>query len=83
MPKSRLRKRTDYTPPTSAPKRSATTSPRWLAPAMVTCFLLGLAWIVTYYVSQARYPIPGIEAWNMAVGFAFVIAGFGLATQWK
>ncbi len=83
MPKSPLRKRADYTPPTTAPKPSTTVSPRWLAPTMVAMFLIGLAWIVTYYVSQARYPVPGVGSWNMGIGFLFVIAGFGLATRWK
>ena len=26
------------------------TSPRWLVPVMLTCFILGLLWIVLYYL---------------------------------
>jgi zinc transporter ZupT len=58
-------------------------SPRWLAPLMVTAFLIGLAWIVTFYVSNTDYPIPNIHAWNMVVGFGFIAAGFTLATKWR
>jgi len=29
-----------------------------------------------------NYPIPGIGAWNMLVGFGFVGIGFSLATRW-
>jgi hypothetical protein len=50
---------------------------------MVTAFLIGLAWIVTYYVSNTSYPIPHIGAWNMVVGFGFIAAGFTLATKWR
>jgi hypothetical protein len=58
-------------------------SPRWLAPVMVANFLIGLLWIVVFYVSQTLYPIPNIGAWNMIIGFTFIAVGFSLATKWK
>jgi hypothetical protein len=58
-------------------------SPSWLAPVMVANFLIGLFWIVIFYVSQTQYPIPGIGAWNMIIGFSFVGVGFSLATKWR
>jgi hypothetical protein len=58
-------------------------SPSWLAPVMVANFLIGLLWIVIFYVSQTAYPIPGIGAWNMIIGFSFVAVGFSLATKWR
>jgi hypothetical protein len=39
--------------------------------------------VVVYYVTQADYPIKDIGLGNMAVGFGFIIVGFGLATRWK
>ncbi len=82
MPISRIRRKSAYTAPSErAPVRLG--SPRWLAPLMVALFLIGLLWLVVYYISQARYPIGDIGAWNMAVGFGFILAGFGLATQWR
>jgi hypothetical protein len=50
---------------------------------MVASFIIGLFWIVVFYVSQTRYPIPGIGAWNMIVGFSFIAVGFSLATKWR
>jgi hypothetical protein len=50
---------------------------------MVGAFLAGLVWIVIFYVSSTAYPIPGIGAWNMVVGFGFVAVGFTLATRWR
>ncbi|MEN9325187.1 MAG: hypothetical protein RL414_941 [Actinomycetota bacterium] len=58
-------------------------SPRWLAPTMVVAFLIGLFWIVVFYISGTLYPIPHIGAWNMLVGFGFIGAGFTLATKWR
>ncbi len=85
MPKSRSRKKEPvYIPDEvvhAAPLPEE--SPTWLAPLMVTAFLIGLAWIVTYYVSNTSYPIPHIGAWNMVVGFGFIAAGFTLATKWR
>jgi len=60
-------------------------SPKWLVPVMLANFLLGLIWIVIFYItnqSSTSYPIPGIGAWNMLVGFGFVGIGFSLATRW-
>ena len=82
MPKSRGRAKADYTPPPAkAPLRVG--SPRWLAPLMVACFVLGLLWIVIYYVTQQRWPIESIHNWNMAIGFGLIMAGFLLSTRWK
>ena len=60
-------------------------NPRWLAPVMVGLMVLGLAWIVTFYLTSAdlRLPIPPIGQWNLAVGFGLIIVGFGLTTRWK
>jgi predicted secreted protein len=85
MPISRRRKKEQqYVPPKVANAPALPTeSPRWLAPTMVAAFLAGLIWIVIFYVSSTRYPIPDIGAWNMVVGFGFIAFGFGLATKWR
>ena len=43
---------------------------------MVTLFVVGLLWVVVYYVTQTEYPIGGLGLWNMAIAFAFIIAAF-------
>lgn len=84
MPKSRIRRRSVFTPPPSDQAKAVRIgSPRWLVPLMVGCFVLGLLWVVVYYVTQADYPIGSLGLWNMAIGFGFIIVGFGLATRWK
>ncbi len=89
MPKSRLRKKVKEQRHHEAEVIQEThahmpeESPRWLAPLMVTGFLIGLLWIVIFYISGTLYPIPHIGAWNMVVGFGFIAAGFTLATKWR
>ena len=82
MPISRRRKKAVYTPP---PTRSAAKmpSPVWIAPAMLTLFVVGILWLVVFYVTDGDYPISSLENWNLMVGFGFIIAGFGLSTQWR
>ncbi|MFE9256459.1 cell division protein CrgA [Streptomyces sp. NPDC006879] len=84
MPKSRIRKKNDYTPP---PARQATnirlSGSSWIAPIMLALFLIGLAWIVVFYVTDTRLPVEALGNWNIVVGFGFVAAGFGVSTQWK
>ena len=50
---------------------------------MVGLFILGLLWIVTFYVTQGAYPIPALGCWNLAVGFALLMAGFAMTTRWR
>lgn len=59
-------------------------NPRWFVPLFVTLMVVGLIWIVVYYISSTRgsvFPIPGIGNWNLAVGFGILLVGF-LMTMW-
>ncbi|GAA1505589.1 cell division protein CrgA [Streptomyces albidochromogenes] len=86
MPKSRIRKKSDFTPP-PAPSKQATairlTNRSWVAPVMLALFLIGLAWIVVFYVTEGDLPVQSLDNWNIVVGFGFIAAGFGVSTQWK
>jgi hypothetical protein len=81
VPKSRVRSKSVYTPPPSRAKSKV--SPRWLAPTMIGCLVVGLAWIAMYYITGGNLPASSLGAWNLAVGFALIIAGVGLSTKWR
>jgi hypothetical protein len=50
----------------------------------VVCLVLGLAWIVIYYLSSGSIPgLASLGAWNLVIGFGFIIAGVTLATRWR
>jgi hypothetical protein len=81
MPESRIRRKAAYTAP-SAKSTGPKVNPRWFVPVMLGLMLIGLVWIVVFYVSQQSYPIPGIGSWNLVAGFGFVMAGFLMTTRW-
>jgi Cell division protein CrgA len=82
VPKSRVRKKPVYTPPpTRSPRRKV--SPPWLAPTMIACLVIGLAWISLYYVTQSDMPgLRVLGGWNLVCGFALIVVGVVLATKW-
>ena len=87
MPESKIRKKKGLTaPPTSARKHSVKIgSPRWLVPVMVACFVIGLAWIVVYYVAgqDIAFMTTLGNFWNVAIGFGIISVGFALSTRWR
>jgi hypothetical protein len=80
VPKSRVRSKPVYTPPSRSSK--AKVSPPWLVPAMLGSLIVGLAWIVIFYVSQQDLPIKAFGQGNLVVGFAFLVTGVVLSTKW-
>ena len=83
MPKSRVRKRTVYTPPPQKSARRKVSAP-WVGPTIVVCLILGLTWIVAYYIPNGSFPgMSLLGACNLVVGFALIIAGVTLSTRWR
>jgi Cell division protein CrgA len=55
---------------------------------MLTCFILGLLWICTYYVFTGtnldKIPVfNDLEQYNLLVGIGFMAVGFSYATRWE
>jgi Cell division protein CrgA len=59
---------------------------RGVVVGMLGCFLLGLIWIVVYYIAGSDSPIPVIRnltQYNLVVGIGFMGVGFMYATRWE
>jgi hypothetical protein len=61
---------------------------RGVVVGMLTCFILGLLWICTFYVlSGDQLPkvavFNDLDQWNLVVGIAFMAVGFSYATRWE
>lgn len=89
MPKSKVRKKTTYTPPrdatsTGARARTKQPSPTWFAVLMIALMVIGLGYIVVYYiVGQEIGFMVTLGAWNFLVGFGLMIAGLMLSMRWR
>jgi hypothetical protein len=82
VPKSpKTRKKAVYTPP--AKTQQVQISPRWLAPTMVTAWIIGILWIAVYYVAPTAPFIGSLSNWNLLIGFVFIIFGVVLSTRWR
>jgi hypothetical protein len=82
VPKSRVRSKTPYTPPPTKAARNRVSS-WWVAPLMLGLFLIGIVWLVLFYVTGGSIPIKAVGNWNLAIGFGFIVAGFVTSTQWR
>lgn len=85
MPESRKRRKAVYSPPPApGAARRKGPSPVWLAPLMLTLFLLGVLWLVVFYIAQGDMPLTGgLGNANLAIGFGLIVLGFVLSTQWR
>jgi hypothetical protein len=88
VPKSKVRKKSVYTPPAtvlqSGSARAMAPSPRWYAPLMVGLMLIGLVWIVVFYVAGDEIPfMVDLGSWNFAIGFGAMVAGLVMSMRWR
>jgi len=72
----------------AAELRREAPNPVWFKPLMFGFMLLGLVWIVVYYITSATpaaiaLPIPPLGQGNMFVGFGLVLVGFMMTPWWK
>jgi hypothetical protein len=59
---------------------------RGVVVGMLGCFLIGLVWIVVYYVTSQDVTVPLITElgnYNLIVGVGFMAVGFVYATHWE
>ena len=95
MPKSKVRKKPATTSRTTtggggggAVARGLTPSPTWYPIVMASVLLLGLAYMVVYYLTSSgtspHVPIMAtLGAWNFAIGFGVMLLGLVMAVRWR
>lgn len=57
---------------------------RWVAPAFIIVGLLGVAWLVVYYIAGRDVPVMSrLGDWNILIGMGLMAASLGLSMLWK
>ena len=87
MPESKVRKSAAKKKQIAKAKPKKVASPvsrRWVPPTFITVGLLGVAWLITYYVAGQHIPfMTFLGNWNILIGMAGMAAAFAIATLWK
>jgi Cell division protein CrgA len=89
VPKSKVRKKPDYAGAGagvlgSSAGNKVKPSPSWYPIVMGVLLILGLAYIVVYYLASDRIGfMNSLGSWNFAIGFGFLIVGLGMAVRWR
>ena len=55
----------------------------WWAPLFCGLLLIGLVWLMVYYISSGAYPVPGISWWNIVIGLGIMMVGFLMTLWWR
>ncbi|MHA3704474.1 cell division protein CrgA [Jatrophihabitans sp. YIM 134969] len=90
MPKSKVRKK----PATAAARGGVSRtpvvverqgpSPKWYPITMAVVLLLGLAYIVVYYIAGGDVPyMQDLGGWNLAIGFGVLVLGLLMSVRWR
>jgi hypothetical protein len=62
-------------------------SRQWVPPTFITIGLLGVLWLVVYYITASvgvTVPVmTDLGGWNVLIGMGGMAAAFALATLWK
>lgn len=78
MPKSRSKRRRYIPPPRPRPKRSAP----WVGPTIVISLVVGIVYILLFYMQILPPVLDNLNNFNLAIGFVPLIFGLILATRW-
>jgi threonine/homoserine/homoserine lactone efflux protein len=93
MPKSKVRKKNDFTinPVSRTPvKVKAGPSSTWFVVLFIGLMLIGLVWLIVFQLAGSGPDVPSflqwmsdLNVWNYAIAFAFMITGLLLTMRWR
>ena len=88
MPKSKVRSKSEFTEAAvsrTPVKVKGTPTPRWYLVIMFGLMILGLAWLVVYYLGGEKVPwMKDLETWqNFAIGFGLAVVGLLMTMRWR
>ena len=57
--------------------------PVWYRVTMFGLMILGLLWLITWYITSGDLPIAAAGGWNIIIGFSVAMVGFFMTMRWK
>ena len=58
-------------------------NPIWFKPIMFGFMLLGLAWLLVFYISGGMFPLAELGNNNIWIGIGIMLIGFLMTTRWR
>ncbi|HSN35826.1 MAG TPA: cell division protein CrgA [Arthrobacter sp.] len=83
MPESKRRKRPAHETPQTSAAQANKPNPVWFKPVMFGLMIIGLLWIITFYISEGTLPVAAWGSGNIIAGFGIAIIGFLMTTRWR
>jgi hypothetical protein len=83
VPESKPRKKTASAAQQTSAAQAYKPNPVWFKPVMFGLMIIGLLWIITFYISNAVFPVAAWGSWNIVAGFGIAIVGFLMTTRWR
>jgi hypothetical protein len=87
MPKSKVRKKNDFTAHSvsrTPVKVKSGPSSVWFVAFFCGLMLIGLVWLLVFQLASSALPwMVELGPWNYAIAFAFMIAGLLLTMRWR
>ncbi len=83
MPESKPRKKAAPEAPQSSAAQTYKPNAVWFKPVMFGLMIIGLLWIITFYISEGQLPVQAWGSGNIIAGFGIAILGFLMTTRWR
>jgi hypothetical protein len=87
MPKSKASKKRDYNVNPGAVARAkpkAAPSSPWYVGVMLGLIVLGLLWLIVFYLASAYIPfMAALQSWNYLIAFGLIVVGLFMTMGWR
>ncbi|MDO5750425.1 MAG: cell division protein CrgA [Rothia sp. (in: high G+C Gram-positive bacteria)] len=58
-------------------------TPLWYKVIMFSLLVVGILWIIVYYITSGLYPVPSIGGGNIGVGVGALMVSMLMMTRWR
>ncbi|MGD7705384.1 cell division protein CrgA [Microlunatus sp. Y2014] len=81
--KADTKSRTDDKRPARTRSAATPANRRWVPPTFIAVGLLGVMWLIVYYIAPTLPVMGDLGNWNILIGMGLMGLAFAIATLWK